>query len=50
MDRGAWQASVRGIVRVGYDLATNSPPNIQKKTKKTKKKHLDGDCDILVTL
>ena len=45
MDRGAWQASVRGIVRVGYDLATNTPPKIQKK-----KKHLDGDCDILVTL
>ena len=24
MDRGAWRATVRGIARVGYDLATKS--------------------------
>ena len=23
MDRGAWQATVHGITRVGHDLATN---------------------------
>ena len=26
MDRGAWQASVRGIASVGHDLATKTPP------------------------
>ena len=26
MDRGAWQATVHGIARVGYDLATKPPP------------------------
>ena len=26
MDRGAWQATVYGIPRVGHDLATKSPP------------------------
>ena len=26
MDRGAWQATVHGIARVGYDLAIKSPP------------------------
>ena len=26
MDRGAWQAAVHGIARVGHDLATKSPP------------------------
>ena len=25
MDRGAWQATVRGVARVGHDLATKSP-------------------------
>ena len=25
MDRGAWQATVYGIARVGHDLATKSP-------------------------
>ena len=25
MDRGAWQATVQGITRVGYDLATKLP-------------------------
>ena len=24
MDRGAWQATVHGVTRVGYDLATRS--------------------------
>ena len=27
MDRGAWQATVHGVTRVGHDLVTN-PPNI----------------------
>ena len=26
MDRGAWQALVHGVVRVGHDLVTTSPP------------------------
>ena len=26
MDRGAWQAIVRGVARVGQDLATKPPP------------------------
>ena len=26
MDRGAWQASVHGVLRVGHNLATKSPP------------------------
>ena len=26
LDRGAWQATVHGIARVGHDLATKSPP------------------------
>ena len=26
MDRGAWEAPVHGVARVGHDLATKSPP------------------------
>ena len=26
MDRGAWQATVHGVARVGHDLGTKSPP------------------------
>ena len=26
MERGAWQATVHGVVRVGYNLATKPPP------------------------
>ena len=26
MDRGAWQATVRGVTRVGHDLATKALP------------------------
>ena len=26
MDRGAWQATVHGVARVGHDLATKLPP------------------------
>ena len=26
MDRGAWQATVHGIARVGHDLSTKPPP------------------------
>ena len=28
MDRGAWQATVRGVARVGHRLATQPPPPI----------------------
>ena len=27
MDRGAWQATVHGVARVRYDLATKPPPS-----------------------
>ena len=26
MDRGAWQAAVHGVTRVGHNLATKLPP------------------------
>ena len=26
MERGAWQATVHGVTRVGHDLATKPPP------------------------
>ena len=26
MDRGTWQATVRGVTRVGHNLVTNLPP------------------------
>ena len=26
MDRGAWQATVHGVTRVGHDLMTKPPP------------------------
>ena len=26
MDRGAWQAAVHGVARVGHNLATKPPP------------------------
>ena len=26
MGRGAWQATVRGVIRVGHDLVTKPPP------------------------
>ena len=26
MDRGAWQATVHGVARVGHDLAAKPPP------------------------
>ena len=26
MDRGAWQATVHGVARVGHDLVTTPPP------------------------
>ena len=28
MDRGAWQATVYGVTRVGHDLVTKPPPRI----------------------
>ena len=43
MDRGAWQATVHGVVRVRYDLATkpmqhcNNYTSIKNKLKKNKR-------------
>ena len=31
MDRGAWQATVHGVVRVGHDLAIKPAPRLKKK-------------------
>ena len=31
MDRGAWQATVRGVTRVGCDLGTKPPPYFLEK-------------------
>ena len=28
MDRGAWQATIHGVARVGHDLATKPPLRI----------------------
>ena len=33
MDREAWQATVSGIARVGHDLVTKPPPQMQKTDK-----------------
>ena len=30
MDRGAWQATVHGVARVGHDLVTKPPPWLPK--------------------
>ena len=30
MDRGAWQATVHGITKVGHDLVTKPPPAVLK--------------------
>ena len=32
MDRGAWQATVHGVARVGHDLVTKLPPKFKRKT------------------
>ena len=29
MDRGAWQAAVHGVARVGHDLPTKQPPHME---------------------
>ena len=29
MDRGAWQAAVHGVTRVGYDLATKERKSLK---------------------
>ena len=33
MDRGAWQATVHGLARVGHDLATKPPPLLDPEKK-----------------
>ena len=35
MNRGAWQATVHGVARVGHELATKQPPNITELKKYT---------------
>ena len=35
MDRGAWQAIVHGVARVGHDLATKPPPPPYETRKRT---------------
>ena len=36
MDRGAWQATVHGVARVGQDLATKPLPKLKRKSKRRK--------------
>ena len=31
IDRGAWQATVHGVTRVGHTLVTKTPPPLPKK-------------------
>ena len=38
MDRGAWRATVHGVVRVGHNLVTKPPPPEEMVQKKKKKK------------
>ena len=35
MDRGAWQATVRGVARVGHDWATKPPPPVSPQVTQT---------------
>ena len=39
MDKGVWQATVHGVTRVRYNLATK-PPTTKNSTKKQKTQHL----------
>ena len=48
MDRGAWQASVHGVTRVGHDLATKPPPII--KWKKSGKNNLPAWIPLLLII
>ena len=43
MDRGAWRATVHGVARVGYDLATKPPPPSE-----TQYLHWPQDDDCIV--
>ena len=51
MDRGAWQATVHGVARIGHDLTTEPPPPpIQIKKKKTNKQTvniINGNEEII---
>ena len=51
MDRGAWCATVHGIVRVGHDLATKPPIPI-KKTQNTFFLNVvrQNDSEIYITM
>ena len=51
MDRGAWWATVHGIVRVGHDLATKPPIPI-KKTQNTFFLNVvrQNDSEIYITM
>ena len=33
MDRGAWQATLHGVARVGHHLATKPPPPLATRSK-----------------
>ena len=50
MNRGAWQATVHGVARIGHDLATEPPPppiQIKKKKKNTNCEIINGNEDII---
>ena len=39
MERGAWQATVHGVTRVGHNLTTKSPPSLKKTDEKSSTKY-----------
>ena len=47
MDRGAWQATVHGVTRVGHDLVTKPPP--QKKKIINHHHHITSDDSLIFT-
>ena len=51
MDRGAWRATVHGVIRVRHDLATKSPPDIFPSAPSAipqvrNHRSLSPDCDL----
>ena len=50
MDRGAWQAAVHEVARVGHDLATTPPPSLLPPKKKIQKVTKILPCPVRIYL
>ena len=51
MDRGAWQATVHGVARVGHDLVMKAPPkDIKKQSRGTLIKIMNNTGMSLLTV